>query len=70
MGLPHALPSRLSPEEQQRRREIIDQGVAQVRLEGLEPLAIDWECAERYIQGKLTLGEMHTLLLQHFTRTP
>ncbi len=62
--------SRLSPEEQQRRREIIDQGVIQSRLEGLEPPDIYWQCAERYICGELTLEEMHAILLQHFTRTP
>lgn len=62
--------SRLSPEEQQRRRAIIDQGVTQSRLEGLEPPPIYWECAERYVGGEITLEEMHTILLQHFTRTP
>ena len=69
MSLPHARPSHLSPEEQQRRREIIEQGVTQVRLEGLEPPAIYWDCAERYIRGELTLDEMHAMLLQHFRQT-
>ena len=69
MSLPHALPLHFSPEEQQRRRKNIEQGVTQVRLEGLELPPYYWECAERYIRGELTLDEMHTLLLQHFTRS-
>ena len=68
MSLPHALPSHLSPEEQQRRRAAIEQGTTQVRLEGLALPAYYWDYAERYIHGELTLDEMRALLLQRFLR--
>lgn len=70
MSLPHALPLHFSPEEQQRRRESIEQGVTQLRLEGLVLPSYYWDYAERYIQGELTLDEMRVLLMQHFTHTP
>ncbi len=69
MSLPHTLPPHLSPEEQQRRRNSIEQGVTQVQLEGLELPPYYWDYAERYIQGELTLDEMRALLLQRFMRT-
>jgi hypothetical protein len=58
--------SRLSPEEQQRRRESIEQGITQVRLEGLSLPVYYWEYAERYICGEITLDEMRSQLLQRF----
>lgn len=65
MNPSHALASHLSPEEQQRRRVIIEQGVTQVRLEGLTLPSFYWEEAERYIRGELTLDELRLELLRH-----
>ncbi len=65
MSLPHALTSSLSPEEQQRRRAIIEQGATQVRLEGLVLPSFYWEEAERYVRGEITLDEMRLCLLEH-----
>jgi len=63
--LPDTQLSPLSPEEQQRRREIIEQGITQVRLEGLELPAFYWDEAERYIRGELTLEQMRLRVLDH-----
>ncbi len=41
----------LSPEEQGRRRKIMQDALAQVRLEGLEPEPIVFTYIERYVVG-------------------
>ncbi|HEY7348713.1 MAG TPA: antitoxin VbhA family protein [Ktedonobacterales bacterium] len=69
MNPSQALASSLSPEEQQRRRAIIEQGVTQVRLEGLALPSFYWEEAERYIRGELTLDELRLQLLDHIRRS-
>lgn len=65
MNPSHALASHLSPEEQQQRRAIIEQGVTQVRLEGLPLPSYYLEEAERYIRGELTLEELYLQLMSH-----
>lgn len=50
----------LSAEEQQRRREVLQRALAQVRLEGLEPDPAFFEYAGRYCHGEITLDEAVT----------
>ena len=64
-SMPHMLTSSRSPEGQQRRRAIIEQGATQVRLEGLVLPAFYWDEAERYVRGEITLDEMCLCLLEH-----
>lgn len=47
----------VSLEEQVRRRTIMQEALAQVRLEGLEPDPIVFTYIERYARGEMTLAE-------------
>ncbi len=47
----------ISAEEEQRRRELLERALAQVRLEGLEPDPAFFEYAERYCHGEITLDD-------------
>ncbi|HLY31423.1 MAG TPA: antitoxin VbhA family protein [Ktedonobacterales bacterium] len=47
----------LSPEEQTRRRTVMREALAQVRLEGLEPDPIVFTYIERYARGEMTLAD-------------
>ncbi len=46
-----------SPEEQARRRKIIEDALVQVRLDGIEPDPIFFEYAEHYVRGEITIEE-------------
>ena len=47
----------VSAEEQERRRQVMRNALAQVRLEGLEPDPVFFEYAERYSRGEMMLAE-------------
>jgi hypothetical protein len=51
-------PVRITDEERHRRQAAIDQSLASVRLEGLEPSEDAKAIARRYIEGELTVIEM------------
>jgi hypothetical protein len=58
----------LSAEEQQRRREVLQRALAQVRLEGLEPDPAFFEYAERYCHGEITLDDAISDFVQKISR--
>jgi hypothetical protein len=55
----------LPPEEQSRRRKIMEEALAQVRLEGLEPDPIVFTYIERYVRGEMTLADMRDEYTTH-----
>jgi hypothetical protein len=50
--------------EEQQRRVAIQHGLAQVRLEDMEPSPLFFELAELYIQGQISLEEAIELAKQ------
>ncbi len=55
----------VSPEEQARRRKIMQEALAQVRMEGLEPDPIIFTYIERYARGEMTLADAITEYTAH-----
>lgn len=50
--------------QEQRRRAAIRHGLAQVRIESMEPSPLFFELAERYIRGEITIEEAIAALKQ------
>ncbi len=58
-------PTPLPPEEQTRRRKIMQEALAQVRLEGLEPDPFVFPYIERYVRGEITLADVRAAYNTH-----
>jgi hypothetical protein len=58
----------LPAEEQARRRDALNNALAQVRLEGMEPDATFFDYAERYVRGETTLDAAVADFVRRVTR--